>query len=108
VTCDEQEQGGTKSFPLDASVLLTASYCWLYQQGISTIIHPMSATEATAEVFVTAFKALKRKEREAVLQKLVADARLADDLTDTLALEARRHQPHEPLREVLKSLRIRV
>ena len=68
----------------------------------------MSATEATAEVFVTAFKALKRKEREAVLQKLVADAQLADDLTDTLALEARRHQSHEPLRDVLKGLRIRV
>ncbi len=33
----------------------------------------MSATEATAEIFVTAFKALKRKEREAVLQKLVTD-----------------------------------
>lgn len=68
----------------------------------------MSVTDATAEVFVTAFKALKPKEREAVFQKLVADATLADDLADTLALEARRHQPHEPLRKVLKGLRIRV
>jgi len=68
----------------------------------------MSATEATAEIFVTAFKALKRKEREAVLQKLVADAELADDLADSLLLEARRHQPHTPLRDVLKDLRIRV
>ena len=68
----------------------------------------MSATEATAEIFVTAFKALKRKEREAVLQKLVADADLADDLADSLALEARRNQPRTPLREVLKDLRIRV
>ncbi len=67
----------------------------------------MSATEATAEVFVTAFKALKRKEREAVLQKLVADAELASDLQDTLALEARRSQPHTPLRDTLKDLRIR-
>ncbi len=68
----------------------------------------MSATEATAEIFVTAFKALKRKEREAVLQKLVADAELADDLADSLALEARRSQPRTPLREALKELRIRV
>jgi hypothetical protein len=68
----------------------------------------MSATEATAEIFVTAFKALKRKEREAVLQRLVADAELAGDLADTLALEARRHQPRAPLRDVLKDLRIRV
>jgi hypothetical protein len=67
----------------------------------------MSATEATAEIFVTAFKALKPKQREAVWQKLVADAELADDLADTLALEARRHQPHTPLRDALKDLRIR-
>jgi hypothetical protein len=67
----------------------------------------MSVTEATAEIFVTAFKALKRKEREAVLQKLVEDAELADDLADTLALEARRRQPHMPLRDALKDLRIR-
>ena len=67
----------------------------------------MSATEATAEIFVTAFKALKRKEREAVLQKLVADSELAGDLADTLALEARRHQPHTPLRAALKDLGIR-
>jgi hypothetical protein len=68
----------------------------------------VSATEATAEIFVTAFKALKRKEREAVLQKLVTDAELADDLADTLALESRRDQPRTPLRNVLKDLRIRV
>ena len=68
----------------------------------------MSATEATAEIFVTAFKALKPKQRAAVLQKLVADAELADDLADTLALEARRHQSHTPLRAALKDLRIRV
>lgn len=40
----------------------------------------MNATETTAEMFVTAFKALKRKERDAVLQELVADAELAEDL----------------------------
>jgi hypothetical protein len=67
----------------------------------------MSATAATAEIFVTAFKAMKPKQREAVWQKLVADAGLADDLADTLALEARRHQPHTPLRDALKDLRIR-
>ena len=68
----------------------------------------MSATEATAEVFVTAFRALKRREREAVLEKLLADGDLAQDLADTLALESRRHQPREPARKVLKGLGIRV
>jgi len=70
-------------------------------------IPSMSATEATAEVFLTAFKALKRREREAVLEKLVSDAQLAEDLADTLALEARRHQPHQPIRDALKDLKIR-
>jgi hypothetical protein len=68
----------------------------------------MSVTEAAAEVFMTAFKALKRPEREAVLQKLVSDAQLAEDLAGSVALEARRHQSHQPLRDVLKDLRIRV
>ena len=68
----------------------------------------MSATEATAEIFVTAFKALKPKEREAVWQKLVADPKLGEDLADTLALEARRRQPREPFRDVLKTLNIPV
>ena len=80
----------------------------MWQSGVRLRIEGMSATEATAEIFVTAFKALKRKQREAVLQKLVADVELAGDLADTLALEARRHQSHTPLREVLTDLRIRV
>ena len=68
----------------------------------------MSATEATAEIFVTAFKALKPKEREAVWQKLVTDPKLGEDLADTLALEARRRQPRESFREAMKTLKIRV
>ena len=67
----------------------------------------MSATEATAEVFVTAFKSLKRREREAVFERLLADETLAEDFADTLALEVRRHQPHRPFRQVLKELNIR-
>jgi hypothetical protein len=62
----------------------------------------MNATEATAEIFVTAFKALKRRERNAVLEKIVAGSALAEDLADALALEKRRRQPREPMREVPK------
>ena len=68
----------------------------------------MSATEATAEVFVTAFKSLKRREREAVLDRILADKTLAEDLADTLELESRRHQPRQSFRQVLKELNIRV
>ena len=66
----------------------------------------MSATEATAEVFVTAFKALRPRAREAVLERMLADKDISDDMADTLALEARRHQPRQPFRQVLKELKI--
>ena len=68
----------------------------------------MSAAEATAEIFVMAFKALKPREREAVLEKIPADATLAEDLADTLLLEKRRRQPRERFRDVLKELKIRI
>jgi hypothetical protein len=68
----------------------------------------MSAAQATAEIFVTAFKSLKRREREAVFERLLADDELSEDITDTLALEARRHQPRQPFRQALKELNIRV
>lgn len=61
----------------------------------------MSATEATAEVFVVAFKALKPQVRKLVWQKLVEDPELREDLADTLVLEARRGQSSQPLRDVL-------
>ena len=68
----------------------------------------MSAAEATAEVFVTAFKSLKPRQREAVLERMLADKELSADLADTLALEARRRQPRQPFRQALKELGIKV
>ena len=67
----------------------------------------MSAAEATAEVFVTAFKSLKPRQREAVLERMLADEDLSADLADTFALEARRHQPRQPFRQALKELGIK-
>ena len=68
----------------------------------------MSAIEATAEVFVTAFKTLKPRQREAVLTRMLADEELSEDIADTLALEARRHQPRQSFRQALKELKISV
>ena len=68
----------------------------------------MSATEATAEIFVTAFKSLKRPQREAVLERMLTDEKLSEDFADTLALEARRHQPRQSFRQALKELKIGV
>ena len=68
----------------------------------------MSPAEATAEVFFTAFKSLKPRQREAVLERLLEDEELSGDFADTLTLESRRHQPHQPFRQALKELDIKV
>ena len=68
----------------------------------------MSTTEATAEVFVTAFKALKPKQRAAVMERLFTDKQLADEAADTLLVERRRSEPVRPLGAVLRDLKIRV
>lgn len=66
----------------------------------------MSAAQAAAEIFVTAFKSLKRNQREAVLERMLTDEDLSEDLADTLALESRRHQPRQSFRQALKELKI--
>ena len=66
----------------------------------------MSAAQATAEIFVTAFKSLKRREREAVFERMLTDEKISEDLADTLALEARRQQPRQSFRQTLKDLNI--
>ena len=56
---------------------------------------------------MTAFKSLKPRQREAVLERMLADEKLSADFADTLALESRRHQPRQPFRQVLKELGIK-
>jgi hypothetical protein len=70
--------------------------------GMKARLWQMSAAEPTAEVFVTAFKSLNRRQREAVLERMLADAELSEDLADTVALEARRHEPRHSFRQTLK------
>ena len=65
-------------------------------------------TEATAEIFITAFKALKPGQRAAVMERIFSDRSLAEDAADTLLLERRRDEPARPLAEVLHRLRIPV
>ena len=67
----------------------------------------MSAAEATAEVFVTAFKSLKPRQREAVLERMLEDEDISSNIADTLKLEARRHQPRQPFRQAMKELGIK-
>lgn len=62
----------------------------------------MTATEATAKVFWTAFKRLPRAGQRAILQRIVKDKNLRHDLIDLAIIENRRAEPSRPLREYLK------
>lgn len=47
----------------------------------------MTTTQATAEVFFTAFKSLKGKEREAFLEKVLGDSEIRHDIIDIALIE---------------------
>ena len=64
----------------------------------------MTKTEATAQVFWTAFKALPRKEQDAVVLKLVEDKGLREDLIDIAVALERKDEPTRPLTDVLKEI----
>ena len=46
----------------------------------------------------TSGKSLKPRQREAVLERMLADDKLSADITDTVAVELRRHQPRSSFR----------
>ena len=61
----------------------------------------MTVQQATAEVFLTAFKALPRREQEDILGRIVRDRnlrRILEDLSDRLVIEEERGNPSRPLR----------
>lgn len=64
----------------------------------------MSAEKATAEVFWTAFKALPKKERQAIVARLLEDEEFVEDLMDIALIEEARREPGDdvPLRRYLK------
>lgn len=62
----------------------------------------MTPRDATAEVFWTAFRALSKKEREAVVQRLLRAREFMHDLIDIVILEQRESEPSRPLDEYLK------
>jgi hypothetical protein len=47
----------------------------------------LKANQATAEVFFTAFKALKSEEKEAFLERVISDPELREDIIDIALIE---------------------
>ena len=65
----------------------------------------MTTAEATSEVFLTAFRALPKKAREAVVEKMLGDREFLEDLIDTVIIEQRRKEPSRNLDEYLADRR---
>jgi len=53
----------------------------------------MTQSQATAEVFYTAFQALKKSERKAFINRLLEDEKLAEDLRYAVIIEKRKREP---------------
>jgi hypothetical protein len=61
----------------------------------------MTQVQATAAVFLTAFRALPKEEQEAVLAGIVEDENLREDLIDLAVFEQRRDEPSQNFDEFL-------
>lgn len=61
----------------------------------------MTQSQATAEVFWTAFQGMKPSEREAFIGKLMKDKRLAEDLRYASVIEKRKNEPTVSLDDYL-------
>ncbi|MFH1922012.1 MAG: hypothetical protein ABIP48_19270 [Planctomycetota bacterium] len=61
----------------------------------------MTETQATAEVFLTALRALPKKERDAVLARIADDEDLREDLLDLALIAQRRDESSRPFRQYL-------
>ena len=56
-----------------------------------------STNEATAQVFWTAFRALPKKARDAIVEKFLTEREFMEDLTDAVILKQRRNEPSRPI-----------
>ena len=64
----------------------------------------MTVRQATGEVFLTAFKALPRREQAFVLSRIARDRklrRLLEEISDRLVIEEERAKPSRPLRDYI-------
>lgn len=62
----------------------------------------MDTIENRSEVFWMAFSSLSKKERQAVVERLLKDPEFREDLMDIAVFEQRKYEPSRPFREYLE------
>lgn len=65
----------------------------------------MTAYQATAEVFVNAFRALPKKAQSAVLFILVRNSQIREDIIDLAIAEKRMHEKSRPFKALLSEIK---
>ena len=61
----------------------------------------MKAVESRAEVYLMALQSLSKAEREAIIARLLEDAKLREDILDLALIWQRQGEPSKPFREYL-------
>ncbi len=64
----------------------------------------MNTVESRSEVFWMAFCSLSKKERKAIVERLLEEPEFREDLMDIATFEQRKHEPTEPWETVKKRL----
>jgi hypothetical protein len=62
----------------------------------------MTQSQATVEVFWTAFQAMKKSEKEAFVARLLQDKKFAEDLRLAVAINSRKKEPTMALDDYLE------
>ena len=62
-----------------------------------------SSTEATAQIFWTAFQALSKKEKDAIVEKLLREKDSVEDLSDIVIFKQREKETARSLDEYLSN-----
>ena len=65
----------------------------------------MTTAQATADVFLTAFRALPRRVQDEVVVHIIQDGNLREDLIDLAIAEDRLKEPVRPLKRFLSDLK---
>lgn len=63
----------------------------------------MPVKNAQAEIFIQAFKSLRKKDKDAFFERLLDIKEYKEDLIDLAILESRKKEPRRPLRDYLAS-----
>jgi hypothetical protein len=61
----------------------------------------LMADESTTEAFWTAFRALSKKDRAVIMERLLADSEFREDLIDLAILKQRAKEPSRSIEEYL-------